>query len=166
MSVGFGSMANRDPSAVAQTVVAAARGAKTRVVLLTGWGGMSTDDKHDDVYFADAIPHDWLFQRVQACVHHCGAGTTGASLTSGLPSVCVPFTMDQPFWAARMHELGVAPKPIPRARLNAQTLEAAISRVLSDEAMRQRAASFGAALRQEHGVATAVGVFNDLAQSR
>jgi len=50
---------------------------------------------------------------VRAAVHHGGAGTTGAVLASGTPSLVVPFTMDQPFWGARVrkgeaHALGEA----------------------------------------------------------
>lgn len=37
-----------------------------------------------------------------AVVHHGGAGTTSAGLTVGIPSIVVPFTMEQPFWAERV----------------------------------------------------------------
>ena len=66
---------------------------------------------------AVALPHDWLFPKMRAVVHHGGAGTTGAGLRAGVPSIVVPFTMDQPFWASRVHALGVGPKPIPRPKL-------------------------------------------------
>lgn len=32
------------------------------------------------IYNVKSIPHDWLFTRIDAAVHHGGAGTTGASL--------------------------------------------------------------------------------------
>lgn len=46
-------------------------------------------------------------------VHHAGAGTTGAGLRAGVPAVPVPVLVDQPFWADRLHHLGVAPHPLP-----------------------------------------------------
>jgi len=32
------------------------------------------------IYTIQSVPHDWLFQRIDAACHHGGAGTTGASL--------------------------------------------------------------------------------------
>jgi UDP:flavonoid glycosyltransferase YjiC (YdhE family) len=48
------------------------------------------------VFVAEALPHDWLFPRTAAAVHHGGAGTTAAALRAGVPSVVVPFMADQP----------------------------------------------------------------------
>ncbi|HLL41204.1 MAG TPA: hypothetical protein VK357_16305, partial [Rubrobacteraceae bacterium] len=45
---------------------------------------------------------DWLFDRVRLAVHHGGAGTTAASLRVGLPTVVVPFFLDQAFWGWRV----------------------------------------------------------------
>lgn len=70
----------------------------------------------------------------------------------------VPFTMDQPFWAARVAALGVGPEPIPRARLTSARLARAIERALADDALRERAARLGALLRAEDGVSAAVSV--------
>jgi len=33
-----------------------------------------------EIYPISSVPHDWLFQRIDAACHHGGAGTTGASL--------------------------------------------------------------------------------------
>ncbi|MFD0491303.1 nucleotide disphospho-sugar-binding domain-containing protein [Saccharopolyspora spinosporotrichia] len=45
------------------------------------------------------VPHDWLFPRTAAVVHHGGAGTTGAGVRAGVPAVITPVIADQPFWA-------------------------------------------------------------------
>ena len=50
-----------------------------------------------------------------AVVDHAGAGTTGAGLRAGVPSVTVPMLGDQPFWAARLAVLGVGPGLPPPA---------------------------------------------------
>ena len=39
-------------------------------------------------------PHDWLFPRVAAVVHHAGAGTTGSGLRAWVPAVPVPVLAD------------------------------------------------------------------------
>ncbi len=67
-----------------------------------------------------------MFPRTAAVVHQAGAGTTGAGLRAGVPAVPVPVLVDQPFWAARLHGLGVAPHPLPLSELTADTLTDAL----------------------------------------
>jgi UDP:flavonoid glycosyltransferase YjiC (YdhE family) len=165
VSLGFGSMASEDPAAVTALVLGAIRKAGVRAVLLSGWGGLTALTEADDVFCADALPHDWLFPRVRAVVHHGGAGTTGAGLRAGVPSIVVPFGVDQPFWGSRVERLGAGPKPIPRAKLTEQRLADALARTVTDEAMRARAAELGETLRGEDGVASAVAIFDRMASS-
>jgi UDP:flavonoid glycosyltransferase YjiC (YdhE family) len=89
-------------------------------------------------------------------VHHGGAGTTGAALIAGVPAVVVPFMMDQPFWGARVAELGAGPQPIPRSRLTEGRLADALRVATTDETMRSTAAALGKKLQQEDGVGQAV----------
>jgi sterol 3beta-glucosyltransferase len=125
-------------------------------VLVTGWGGLNSIDLPDSVYQIDAVPHDWLFPQMAAVVHHGGAGTTGAGLHAGVPSIITPFSVDQPFWAQRVFDLGVGTKPIPRQRLTAELLADAITLAVNDREMRARAAALGEQIRLEDGVACAV----------
>jgi len=163
VSIGFGSMASRDPEAMTDLVLGAVRDAGVRAVLMAGWGGLAPVSLADDAFLADALPHDWLFPRVAAAVHHGGAGTTGAALRAGVPAIVVPFAMDQPFWGSRVAALGTGPSPIPRARLTRGRLAEALRRTVADEAMHARAADLGAKIRDERGVDEAVGHFGRLA---
>ncbi len=164
VAVGFGSMVGRDPAGLARLVVDAARSAGVRAVLLSGWGGLATDRfAGDDVLALDQAPHDWLFPRCAAVVHHGGAGTTGAALAAGVPAVVVPFGVDQPFWASRVVALGCGPTPVPRRRLTATALATALRAAVTDDTMRERAATLGRQIRAEDGVSAAVGRFDALA---
>jgi UDP:flavonoid glycosyltransferase YjiC (YdhE family) len=156
VSIGFGSMASEDPGGLTSLVRAAVRAAGVRAVLLAGWGGLGEQSSGDELYSAPALPHDWLFPRVAAVVHHGGAGTTGAALRAGAPAVVVPFTMDQPFWASRVAALGVGPTPIPRRRLDPARLAAALRQAVEDGAMRARARALAGLLGAEDGVGEAV----------
>jgi sterol 3beta-glucosyltransferase len=102
------------------------------------------------------IPHNWLFPRVAAVVHHGGAGTTASILRAGVPSVGVPGYWDQPFWSRRIHALGAGPSPIPLKRLSVDRLTAAIEKMLATQAMRGPAEALGEKIRQENGVGQAV----------
>lgn len=156
VSIGFGSMTGEDPERFTASVLASVRAAGVRAVVLSGWGGLASIPESEDVLVADAVPHDWLFPRVTAAVHHGGAGTTSAALRAGIPAIVVPFGADQPFWGARIAALGLGPTPIPRRQLTSQRLAAALSDTLTDTVTRSRAADFGVEIRTENGVAAAV----------
>jgi UDP:flavonoid glycosyltransferase YjiC (YdhE family) len=74
--------------------------------------------------------------------------------------VMVPFLGDQPFWAWRMEQLGVAPRPLPRKQLTAESLAAAIA-ATDEPGMRTRARQLGAAIQAEDGVGQAVRVIEE-----
>jgi UDP:flavonoid glycosyltransferase YjiC (YdhE family) len=152
-------MSSRDREATTDLVSTALARAGQRGILLTGWDGMSGIGLSQRIYAIDSVPHDWLFPRVAAVVHHGGAGTTAASLRMGVPSVIVPFIADQPFWGQTVHQLGVGPRPIPRAQLTVERLAAAIQVATGDEAMRRRSDALGRRIRSEDGVTRAVETF-------
>lgn len=164
--VGFGSMHEQNASEVTELVLGALQQTKQRGILLTGWRGLDGAVRSGDVFVVDAVPHDWLFPRMTAVVHHGGAGTTAAGLRAGTPSVIIPYMADQPFWGRRVYELGVGPKPIPRQRLNAERLARAIAIAVSDVKMQRRAAELGGRIRSDDGVGCAVDAIERLLQNR
>jgi sterol 3beta-glucosyltransferase len=159
VSIGFGSMTSANPREVTELVLGAVHRAGVRAVLLSGWGGFEALRGTETVFCAESLPHDWLFPRVAAIVHHGGAGTTGAALAAGVPSVVIPFAADQPFWAARVAALGCGPEAIPRKQLTQEKLAHAMRSAITDAAMVTRSAELGAQIRRERGVETAVGHF-------
>ena len=110
----------------------------------------------DDVFALDSVPHDWLFPRVAAVVHHGGAGTTGEGLRAGRPTVTVPFVADQHFWGQQVYKRGVGPRPLSRRHLSAETLAAAIEAAVTDVSIVARAKALGERIRAEDGVGAAV----------
>jgi sterol 3beta-glucosyltransferase len=154
--VGFGSMFMEGGPRQTKVVLDTLRLAGQRGVLATGWGGLSAQPDTPDVFFVEAVPHDWLFPRVSAVVHHGGAGTTGAGLRAGRPTVICPLVGDQWFWGRRVAALGAGPAPLPKPWLTAERLAEAITRAVTDPALRQRAAALGEAVRAEDGVGRAV----------
>lgn len=161
--IGFGSMAGRHPERLAKFAVEALERTGLRGVIATGWGGLKVEDLPKTVCKIDSAPHDWLFPRMAAVVHHGGAGTTAAGLRAGKPALVVPFFGDQPFWGRRVHELGAGPKPIPQKKLTVERLSAALVEATTDQAMRERAEGIGRKIRSEDGVSTAVALVEKLA---
>ncbi len=107
-------------------------------------------------------PHEWLFPRAAAAVHHGGAGTTAAGLRAGKPTVIVPHIADQPFWGQRVYDLGVGPRPIPRHKLTADKLAWAITEAVTNAEMASKAARLGARIRAEQGLENAVAIIRQI----
>jgi sterol 3beta-glucosyltransferase len=160
--VGFGSMSGKQAASRAQIVLDALALAGQRGLLARGWGGLEAAVLPDSVQLIDAAPHDWLFPRMAAVVHHGGSGTTAAGLRAGKPTIICPFLGDQPFWGRLVHARGVGPQPFPQRRLTVPRLAAAISAAVHDEGMQRRAAVLGARMQAEDGVATAVRIIEGL----
>ncbi|MFF4604246.1 glycosyltransferase [Streptomyces sp. NPDC001339] len=150
--IGFGSMAVGEGERLSELVAAAVERAGVRAVVQAGWADLSGCG--DDVLAIDDVPHDWLFPRTAAVVHHAGAGTTAAGLRAGVPAVPVPVMADQPFWASRLYELGVAPRAVPFQDLTAEALGDAITACLSEPAHRRRAAELARGIAAEDGAAS------------
>jgi UDP:flavonoid glycosyltransferase YjiC (YdhE family) len=149
-------MVDHEREEMTRLVVEALEQAGQRAILLGGWSGLGSADLPDFILRVDYVPHDWLFPRVAAVVHHGGAGTTAAGLRAGLPTVVVPFFGDQPFWGWRVYELGAGPRWIPRKKLTAGKLTAAIQQAVNDPAMIQRTKELGQRIRAEDGIRTGV----------
>ena len=147
-------------------VLAALRRCKLRGVLATGWGGLGAAPLPNDMLMLDWVPHDWLFPRTAAIIHHGGAGTTATGLRCGVPQVIVPFFGDQHFWGQRIRAMGVGPAPVARRRLTADRLTAALTEATTDPQVRERARAARTRIRAEDGVATAVAEFRSALQGK
>ena len=154
--IGFGSMVDHEREKITQIVINALRETNQRGILLGGWSRLGSGDLPDSIFRMDAVPHDWLFPRMAAVVHHGGAGTTAAGLRAGVPSVIVPTFGDQFFWGWRVHELGVGPKPIPRNKLTVANLTSAIQQAIFDENIKNKTLLISQQIRAENGVEIAV----------
>lgn len=99
--IGFGSIIIPDPEEMTRVVVGAVQKAQVYAIVAKGWSdrakgkeesseqSLKNADEEEkeaatmrlsNIFNIKSIPHDWLFPRIDAAVHHGGAGTTGASL--------------------------------------------------------------------------------------
>lgn len=79
---------------------------------------------------------------------------TAEAMRAGRPMLVVPYSHDQPDYAARLTRLGVA-RSVPRERCNAATPAREIQALLQDRSYAEHAAEVGARVRNETGVTTA-----------
>jgi len=156
--VGFGSCPAPDPEALSNTLFEGLARAGVRGLVARGWARLGGAAPPDHVHLVDELPHDWLFPRCAAACHHGGAGTTAASLRSGLPTVIVPFFGDQYFWGRMVSEAGAGPKPVPIGSLTAESLAGAI-RFALDPRVRERARELSRRVAAEMGPEETVASF-------
>jgi sterol 3beta-glucosyltransferase len=135
--------------------LAALQRTSRRGLFFAGWGDFANITLPATVLRVESVPHDWLFPRVAAVVHHGGAGSTSAAIAAGAPSVAMPFLGDQFFWAQQLHHLGCGPKPLVRQSLTADHLAATIADLVTNPTYRANARELGAKLIAECGPDTA-----------
>nr|POE48097.1 sterol 3-beta-glucosyltransferase [Quercus suber] len=166
--IGFGSVTVKDSKQLTQQIIDAVIKADVRCVLSKGWSDHFDQKDGSDpiaklpscIYQIRAAPHDWLFPQMDAVVHHGGAGTTGAGLRAGIPTIIKPFFGDQFFFAMRVQDLGVG---LYVKKVSVNALGRAIWIASHDDRMRTRARRLGEQIRGEDGVATAIkAIYRDL----
>ncbi|KAG0127500.1 hypothetical protein HOY82DRAFT_672068 [Tuber indicum] len=133
--IGFGSIVVDDPDTLTQTIFAAIKSTGIRALVSKGWGGIGGEESGvpENLFMLDNTPHDWLFSRVSAVVHHGGAGTTAIGLYHGRPTMIVPFFGDQAFWGSMVANAGAGVEPVPHKELTAEKLADGIKKLLSEE---------------------------------
>ncbi|KAI9098373.1 hypothetical protein K1719_024998 [Acacia pycnantha] len=157
---GFGSMPLEDSKKTTDVILEALKDTGQRGIIGRGWGNLGnlTEVPHN-VFLLEECPHDWLFPRCSAVVHHGGAGTTATGLRAGCPTTIVPFFGDQFFWGDRIHQKGLGPAPIPISELTVDKLSSAITFMLQLE-VKSRAMEIAKLIENEDGVAAAVDAFH------
>jgi sterol 3beta-glucosyltransferase len=150
--IGFGSIVVSDPAALTKTVVDSVVKADVRCILSKGWSDrLGTKDSNvpevplpSQIHQIASAPHDWLFKQVDAVAHHGGAGTTGASLRAGVPTIIKPFFGDQFFFGSRVEDLGVG---ICMKKLNTSVFSRALWETTHSERMIVKANILGQQIR-------------------
>ena len=151
--IGFGSIVVSDPAALTKTVVESVLKADVRCILSKGWSDRlgNRDATVAEVPFPPeihqitSVPHDWLFKQIDAAVHHGGAGTTGASLRAGLPTIIKPFFGDQFFFGSRIEDLGVG---ICMKKVNVSVFSRALWEATHSQRMITKAQILGEQIRK------------------
>lgn len=136
---GFGSMPVGDRARVGRLLVEAAERTAQRLVVSAGWSGIPDMARGASCLFVEDEPHDRLFTRVSAVIHHGGAGTVATAARAGVPQIVLPKAADQFLWRSTVVRLGLGPKA-PMLRLaSPASLARAITAVASTPAYRDRA---------------------------
>ncbi len=115
-------------------------------VLLTLGGAVPADavDAPPNVTVCDFVPHERVLPHMAAVISHGGLSTIMASLTAGIPILCIPQGREQPINAARVAACGCGRVAPPAS--TASEIAAAIDGLLRGEAPRAAARRFAATI--------------------
>jgi vancomycin aglycone glucosyltransferase len=148
---GFGSI--RAPQGLSRAMIESARALGRRAIVSGGWADLSLVDDQPDCLAVGEVNQQALFGRVAAAVHHGGAGTTTAAALAGAPQVVIPQMYDQPYWAGRIHQLGLGTAHAPGTP-TVGSLTNALERTLHPDVAAQ-ARSIATAVRRDGAHAAA-----------
>ncbi|MBW0480339.1 hypothetical protein O181_020054 [Austropuccinia psidii MF-1] len=180
--IGFGSIVVPDPEAMKKVIIEAVQQAGVYAIVTKGWSerlknddnietkveeptqgnssGFEEGQEYKMIYHMNSVPHDWLFPKIHAACHHGGAGTTGASLRAGIPTIIKPFFGDQYFWAERVETLGIGTSV---KKMTVKALSQAFKSATTDELQIKKAKLVGEQIRLECGASKAVEcIYRDL----
>ena len=120
-------------------------------------------DLPDNMIAVGSVPHSWLFGQGKFVIHHCGFGTTAASMIYGIPSIPVPHVLDQLGFAMQLEKKDVAVKHIDAKKLSEQTIIRAIEEMNSTYAVKKRnVESISEKIADENGLEEAVRLISDI----
>lgn len=165
VAVGFGSLVDPDPENFRCLLVSALRKADVRAIVLGGWSHGSEAAGDSQFFFADWIPFPWLLSRVSALVHHAGSGTCALAVRAGVPSVCVPYSGEQAFWARRLEALHASSGSIPRRTVTDTALARLLKCLKDDSRYKKSTSELSSRLATEHGTATAVAAVEEFSRT-
>lgn len=146
---GFGSMPVINPAALMDMITGAADRIGSRVLVGAGWSRFeATRDTGDRVKIVTGVlNYARVLPRCQVAVHHGGSGTVAASVAAGIPTFVCSVVADNPFWGARIEQLGLGVHE-RFADLTQDRLEAGLRRALQGQVI-ARSREVGATLRAD-----------------
>ena len=104
-----------------------------------------------------------MFRQGKFVIHHCGFGTSAATLVYGIPSIPVPHVLDQMGFATQLNHVNVATKPLKAKDLSEEAIIAKINEINDDyDVMKKNVEMISEKIKTEGGVVEAVRLIKEL----
>lgn len=104
-----------------------------------------------------SVPHSFLFSQCLFVIHHCGFGTSAATMIYGIPSIPIPHVLDQMGFAIQLYEANVATKPLKSKDLSENSIcEALLEMKNTYQEKKKNAEIISSKIKSEGGVEEAV----------
>jgi len=163
----LGTSASSAPGSFYRESLDAARAVGRRALLLVGRQDQAllAEPLPAGLLAVDYAPHQLVFPRAAAVVHHGGVGTTARALAAGRPMLVVPHAHDQPDNAHRVARLGLA-RVLDARRYRARRAAAHLRALLADGRYRDAGDRARAVIATERGADAACDVIEAVMRGR
>ena len=151
--LGFGSLSDTFDSPIIRAMIEVLQEKKVRAIIPKNLPGLETISLPSHILPIGYTPHDFLFPRMSALIHHGGVGTLAAGLYAGKKTLVIPCIVDQFFWGDKVAEWGVGPAPIPRVQFTKEAFARRVDELLAIDGTKTQILQ--QALNQEDGVESA-----------
>jgi len=135
--VGFGSLTEACHPSIVEKMINVLSKKKIKTIISSHFPTLNQKKLPSWIYPIDYAPHDWLFPKVSAIVHHGGVGTLAAGLYSGKPTLIVPFLVDQPHWGQFIEQRLLGPKPLSAFAFSEEAFEDRLIQLLTNPKYRE-----------------------------
>jgi MGT family glycosyltransferase len=108
----------------------------------------------DNMWGDQQVPQTNVIPQCDLVITHAGNNTTTEAFHFGKPMIALPLFWDQYDNAQRIHETGFGVR-LDTYRFEEDEMHSAIERLLGDSALRERASTVGAQIRERNGTAKA-----------
>lgn len=129
--LGFGSLTEACHKSTVKKIIDVLSQKKCPIVVQANLPGLNQIALPSHILPIEYAPHDWLFPRIKAVIHHGGIGTTAAGLYAGKPTLIMPFVWDQFFWGKMIADLNIGPKQLPINQFNSEAFSEKIDHLLT-----------------------------------
>ncbi len=106
-------------------------------------------DNNDNILQLDEAPLSYLLPKVEICLHHCGLGTTSDIIRSGIPSIPIPFIIDQFQWAKKLIKMGIATKVLNYKNITEKELKNRMNLIFNNNTYKNNALKVKAIVEEE-----------------
>ncbi|MEA2576383.1 MAG: hypothetical protein QOH93_3681 [Chloroflexia bacterium] len=144
-----------DQSSRIQRTLEALRESNVRVLVTAGMADVAGLALPENAVMVPQVPHDEILPQAAVTVTHAGHGTVAASLSYGVPLVCLPNrAADQPGLAAQVAALG-AGLVLDGDAATPSDIRSAVQRVLAERQYAARAQQLASVIASAGGSSTA-----------
>jgi zeaxanthin glucosyltransferase len=143
------------------------RGLDAQLVVALGGPGRAEglEDVPANTIVIEYAPQRELLARAALAITHAGLNSVMEALAAGVPLVAIPITGDQFGVAARITYTGVG-EIVPAAKCSGDRIAAAVRKVSSTAAYRERASAIRAAIQKTGGAAAAAAIIEEVVATR
>ncbi|MDR0364854.1 MAG: glycosyltransferase [Bacteroidales bacterium] len=123
-----------------------------KLIVGSGWSRLGDRLEENEHLFLmkETIPHNLVFPKCDAVVHHGGTGTTHSVARQGKPQMLFPLILDQFYWGKRINDLKIGPPPAKIGKISMNDLEKNVKSLIENKQYQQNAHSLSQSMKQEN----------------